>query len=63
MCRGDEALDRVARVHEENASYAGRGSNNSARAPEGVGAMSKKHMGSSVDDLLKEEGIFDEAQA
>jgi plasmid maintenance system antidote protein VapI len=25
--------------------------------------MSKKHMGSSVDDLLKEEGIFEEAQA
>jgi antitoxin HicB len=25
--------------------------------------MSKKHMGSSVDDSLKEEGIFEEAQA
>ena len=25
--------------------------------------MSKKHMGSSVDDFLKEEGIFVEAQA
>ncbi len=25
--------------------------------------MSKKHMGSSVDDFLKNEGIFDEAQA
>jgi antitoxin HicB len=25
--------------------------------------MSKKHMGSSVGDLLKEEGIFEEAQA
>jgi hypothetical protein len=25
--------------------------------------MSKKHMGSSIDDFLKEEGIFDEAQA
>jgi|ERR1017187_10034078 predicted XRE-type DNA-binding protein len=23
----------------------------------------KKHMGSSIDDLLKEEGIFEEAQA
>jgi len=29
---------------------------------EGVGAMSKKHMGS-TDDFLKEEGIFVEAQA
>ena len=26
-------------------------------------AVSKKHMGSSIDDFLKEEGIFEEAQA
>lgn len=25
--------------------------------------MSKKHMGSTLDDFLKEEGIFEEAQA
>jgi len=25
--------------------------------------MSKKHMGTSVDDFLKQEGIFEEAQA
>ena len=25
--------------------------------------MSKKHMGSSVDDFLNQEGIFEEAQA
>jgi len=25
--------------------------------------MSKKHMGSSLDDFLREEGIFEEAQA
>lgn len=25
--------------------------------------MSKKHLGSSIDDFLKDEGIFDEAQA
>ena len=25
--------------------------------------MSKKHMGSSIDDFLKGEGIFDEAEA
>ena len=24
--------------------------------------MSKKHMGSSIDDFLKEEGVFEEAQ-
>jgi antitoxin HicB len=34
-----------------------------AQASEGVGTMSKKHMGSSIDDFLKEEGIFEEAQA
>ena len=33
------------------------------KAPKGVGAMSKKHMGSSIDDFLREEGIFEEAQA
>ncbi|MGA9984455.1 MAG: Fis family transcriptional regulator, partial [Acidobacteriaceae bacterium] len=27
------------------------------------GAMSRKHMGTSIDDFLKEEGIFEEAQA
>ena len=25
--------------------------------------MTKKHMGSSIDDFLKHEGIFEEAQA
>jgi antitoxin HicB len=25
--------------------------------------MSKKHMGSSIDDFLKEEGVFEEVQA
>ncbi len=25
--------------------------------------MSKKHMGSSIDDFLKEEGIFEETRA
>ena len=25
--------------------------------------MSKKHMGSSIDEFLKEEGVFEEAQA
>ena len=28
-----------------------------------IGAMSKKNIGSSLDDFLKEEGIFEEAQA
>jgi hypothetical protein len=39
------------------------------QAPEGATAMSKKrksrknHMGSSIEDFLKEEGIFEESQA
>src|ERR1019366_8676807 len=57
------APGRVARVHQENAGHAGRGYGNGAKASEGVGAMSKKHIGSSIDDFLKEEGIFEEAQA
>src|ERR1700722_6456663 len=32
-------------------------------AKEGVGGMSGKHMGSSIEDFLKEEGIFEETQA
>jgi hypothetical protein len=39
-----------------------------AQAPEGVGAMSKKNLGSrnlgsTIDDFLKNENIFEEAQA
>src|SRR6266702_478324 len=57
------APGRTARVHQEDASHAGGGFDDGAKASEGVGAMSKKHMGSSIDDFLKEEGIFEEAQA
>jgi predicted XRE-type DNA-binding protein len=53
----------VARVYQENADDTGSGFGISTRASEGVGAMSKRHMGSSIDDFLKEEGIFEEAQA
>jgi antitoxin HicB len=42
---------------------AGRGLGISLQASKGVAAMSKKHMGSSIDDFLKEEGIFEESQA
>jgi antitoxin HicB len=34
-----------------------------AKTPEGVGAVSKKNLGSSIDDFLKKENIFEEAQA
>jgi hypothetical protein len=53
----------AARVHQENAGGPGRGSDPGAQTKEGAGTMSKKHMGSSIDDFLKEEGIFEEAQA
>ena len=33
------------------------------RVLERVAATSKKHMGTSIDDFLKDKGIFDEAQA
>src|SRR5260370_30147612 len=36
---------------------------NGWRASEGAGTMSKKNMGSSIDDFLKKENIFEEAQA
>jgi antitoxin HicB len=36
---------------------------NDRKASGGVGAMSRKHLGSSIDDFLKEENIFEEAQA
>jgi hypothetical protein len=53
----------AARLHQENTGNAGRGFGIGTQAPDGVDAMSKKHMGSSIDDFLKEEGVFEEAQA
>src|SRR5450759_1765563 len=53
----------AARFHLEDAGNAGRRFGIGAQAPEGVSAMSKKHMGSSIDDFVKEEGVFEEAQA
>ena len=46
----------AARFHLEDAGNAGRRFGIGAQAPEGVSAMSKKHMGSSIDDFVKEEG-------
>jgi antitoxin HicB len=34
-----------------------------AKAQKGTGIVSKKHLGSSIDDFLKHEGIFVEAQS
>jgi antitoxin HicB len=58
------APGRVARIHEENEDHSGRGFGVGSQALEGAGAMSRKHMGSSIDDFLKKkEGLFEEAQA
>jgi predicted XRE-type DNA-binding protein len=57
------ALGGPARLRQENTGNARRRVGIGAQAPEGVDAMSKKHMGSSIDDFLKEEGVFEEAQA
>ena len=57
-----QAPGGAAWVHQENAGNAGFGFGNGAQASEGVGTMSKKHMGSSIDAFLQEEGIFEEAQ-
>jgi hypothetical protein len=65
--RADLPLSRTpgsaAWFHQENPNHAGRRSCFGAQASEGAGAMSKKHLGSSIDDFLKEEGIFEEVQA
>jgi antitoxin HicB len=53
----------IAWIHQEDTNNAGGRFGAGKKAAEGVGAMSKKHMGSSVDDFLKAEGIFEEAQA
>jgi antitoxin HicB len=64
---GDLQLQRLpggaAPIHQENASHAGAGIGAGAETPEGAGTMSKKNMGSSIDDFLKKENIFAEAQA
>ena len=41
---------------------AGRRVGIGAQVPEGVEVMSKKHHGSSLDDFLKAEGVFEETQ-
>jgi antitoxin HicB len=53
----------TAQIHQKDASSARGGFGLSAQAAEGVDEMSKKHMGSSIDDFLKAEGIFEEAQS
>jgi antitoxin HicB len=49
-------------LHQENTRHTGGRSGIGAQTAKGADAMSKKHMGSSIDSFLKEEGIFEEAQ-
>jgi antitoxin HicB len=53
----------IARVYQENANHPKGRLNFSPQAPEGVTTVSKKNMGSSIDDFLKKENIFEESQA
>ncbi|MCX6628152.1 MAG: type II toxin-antitoxin system RelE/ParE family toxin [Candidatus Solibacter sp.] len=63
LCLYHEHLVALHGLHQEDAGNARRGSDAGAQAPEGVNEMSKKHMGSSIDDFLKAEGVFEEAQS
>jgi antitoxin HicB len=58
-----QAPRRIARIHQEDTRHTRRRSEASAQTHEGVGAMSRKRMGSSIDDFMKEEGILEETQA
>jgi antitoxin HicB len=53
----------AARIHQESESLSRGRVDAGAQAQEGAGAMSKKNMGSGIDDFLKAENIFEEAQA
>src|SRR5438552_3328531 len=52
-------------LHQENAEHARRRSETGSKANEGHATMKKKnpHWGSSLDDFLEEEGIYDEVVA
>uniref|UniRef100_E6QW26 Uncharacterized protein n=1 Tax=mine drainage metagenome TaxID=410659 RepID=E6QW26_9ZZZZ len=52
----------LARLHQEDAKDTRRRTYPSEKTPKGVVIMSK-HIGSSLDDFLKEEGIYEETQA
>jgi|HubBroStandDraft_5_1064220.scaffolds.fasta_scaffold220349_2 antitoxin HicB len=56
---------RAARLHQKDAEDTGRGLGNSEAANEGGYTMTKrnKHIGSSLDSFLKEEGVLEETRA
>jgi len=53
----------AAWIYQENPHHTARGFGLGANASTGIARMSKKHLGSSIDDFLKQEGTFEEAQA
>jgi hypothetical protein len=57
------AFGRATRLHQENANDPRRGFDVGAQAPGGANEVSKRNMGSSIDDFLKAEGIFEQTQS
>jgi len=55
--------ERLVALHQENAGDTSGRTNVGAKPQKGVGIVSKKYIGSGIDDFLKEEGIFEEAQS
>jgi antitoxin HicB len=50
-------------IHKEDTDNTRSGFAAGTQASEGVRTMNKKHLGSSIDDFLREENIFEESQA
>jgi antitoxin HicB len=68
ICSFRGQASRAARVHQENASHPRGRFGAGAKTAKGVETVTRKNarspkLGSSIDDFLKEEGIFEEAQA
>jgi predicted XRE-type DNA-binding protein len=53
----------ASRIHQKSPHNAGSGTADRPQTPQGARSMTSKRMGSSVDDFLKQEGIFEQAQA
>jgi antitoxin HicB len=53
---------RAACIHQKVAKDASRRFGNGAQAPKGVISMSKRHHGSTLDDFLKGDGVFEDTQ-
>lgn len=51
----------AARIHREDADWAGIGSGSREETAEGTGAMSRESLGTRIDEFLSEEGILEGA--